>query len=265
MRGSETAGTGDGGLQALLESANVDLVAFYKNLNDSLAADEDDAYHVFARRCGSRGVLTEDCDPAEIVFDHLVFTRTATSDGGFAFDVVALTAENPVGTALELAPVNPFGEPSAPDPSRRPTATTRAAIRARSRVSPTSSRPRTQLRHRDRAGDRGRRRPLVHPARAHDLSLSLRAARRRVRRQRLARPHSSCRRRRATRREPAARRPRLARRDAEPRDARRLGARRAPHAARRRPTRPRSRSATSTSRRPSRRCSASRRTPPRAT
>jgi len=59
VRGSDTAGTGTGALQALLESPNVDLVAFYKNLNRSLAADQDDAYHVFARRCGSRGVLTE--------------------------------------------------------------------------------------------------------------------------------------------------------------------------------------------------------------
>jgi hypothetical protein len=41
-RGSETAGDGAGGLQALLESANVDLVAFYKNLNRSPAADADE-------------------------------------------------------------------------------------------------------------------------------------------------------------------------------------------------------------------------------
>lgn len=136
VRGSETAGTGDGGLQALLESPNVDLVAFYKNLNQSLSADEDDAYHVYARRCGSRGVLTEDCEPAEIVVDHLVFTRSATSDGGFAFDVVALATEYPVGSTLALPPVNPFGEPSAPgpvttadrdDPRRDPTALPRIA------------------------------------------------------------------------------------------------------------------------------------------
>jgi predicted AlkP superfamily pyrophosphatase or phosphodiesterase len=133
-RGSETAAAGNGGLQALLESANVDLVAFYQNLNQSLAVDEDDAYHVYARRCGSRSVLTEDCDPAEIVFDHLVFARTATSDGGFAFEVLALTAEYPVGTVLALPPVNPFGEPLAPgpvssadreDPRRDPTALAR--------------------------------------------------------------------------------------------------------------------------------------------
>ncbi len=114
MRGSETAGTGKGGLQTLLESANVDLVAFYKNLNRSLAVDEDDAYHVFARRCP--GALAENCGAAEIVFDHLVFTRTATSDGGFAFEVVGLSTENPVGTALAVAPVNPFGAPSFPGP-----------------------------------------------------------------------------------------------------------------------------------------------------
>ena len=133
-RGSETAGDGAGGLQALLESANLDLVAFYKNLNRSLAADEDDAYHVFARRCASRGVLTEDCDPAEIVFDHVVFTRAATSDGGFAYAVVALTVEQPVGNPLAIAAANPFGAPSGPgavavpdreDPRRDPTALSR--------------------------------------------------------------------------------------------------------------------------------------------
>jgi hypothetical protein len=82
----------------------------------SLAADQDDAYHVFARRCGSRGVLTEDCDASEIVFDHLVYVRSATSDGGFAFSVVALTVERPVGNELAIAPENPFGAPSGPGP-----------------------------------------------------------------------------------------------------------------------------------------------------
>jgi hypothetical protein len=104
-------------VQALLENPFTEFVYFYKNLNASFTADEDDAYHVFARRCRSAGVLTEDCAEPDIVFDHLVFTRTRTTDGFYRFDVVALTAENPVGAVLgSVAPVNPFGLPNAPGP-----------------------------------------------------------------------------------------------------------------------------------------------------
>ena len=116
MLGSTTAAAPRGVLQAILENPRTDLVAFYKNLNGSLGADEDDAYHVLARRCGSRAVLVEDCDSGEVVFDHLVFTRTASPDGGYVYDVLALTAESPVGTVLPVTPLNPFGDPAGPGP-----------------------------------------------------------------------------------------------------------------------------------------------------
>jgi predicted AlkP superfamily pyrophosphatase or phosphodiesterase len=117
MTGSSTSANPRGAVEALLENPFTDLVYFYKNLNGSLEADEDDAYHVFARRCSASGVLTEDCDDADVVFDHLVFTRTAATDGSYTFDVVSLTPERPVGTVLgSVVPVNPFGQPSAPGP-----------------------------------------------------------------------------------------------------------------------------------------------------
>lgn len=117
MVGSATAGSPRGAVQALLENPFTDFVYFYKNLNGSLAADEDDAYHVLARRCRVRATLAEDCAPADLVFDHLTFTRTAMPDGGFAYEVVSLTAENPVGTVLpSVPPVNPFGLPNGPGP-----------------------------------------------------------------------------------------------------------------------------------------------------
>lgn len=114
MVGSSTAGTPRGAVEALLDNPFTNLVYFYKNLNGSLAADEDDAYHVFARRCAVRTTLTENCASADIVFDHLVFTRTATSDGFYAYDIVSLTAEKPVGTVVATPPVNPFGSPNGP-------------------------------------------------------------------------------------------------------------------------------------------------------
>ncbi|MGH7342600.1 MAG: hypothetical protein ACREKH_19110, partial [Candidatus Rokuibacteriota bacterium] len=108
MIGSSTAASPRGALQAVLESPFTDLVYFYKNLNGSLVVDQDDAYHVLARRCRNRTTLAEDCAAADIVFDHLVFTRTATPDGSYDYDVVGLTAENPVGTVLQsVPPVNP--------------------------------------------------------------------------------------------------------------------------------------------------------------
>jgi predicted AlkP superfamily pyrophosphatase or phosphodiesterase len=118
MVGSSTAASPRGALQAVLENSFTDMVYFYKNLNGSLVVDQDDAYHVFARRCANRAMLAE--NPAcasNIVFDHLVFTRTAASDGTYTYDVVGLTAENPVGTVLPLVPpVNPFGLPNGPGP-----------------------------------------------------------------------------------------------------------------------------------------------------
>ncbi len=117
MEGSSTAANGRGAIQALLENPFTDLVYFYKNLNGSLARDQDDAYHVFARRCRVRTTLAESCAVADLVFDHLVFTRTARSDGFFDFTVTALTAENPVGAVLPaVPPVNPFGAPNGPGP-----------------------------------------------------------------------------------------------------------------------------------------------------
>jgi predicted AlkP superfamily pyrophosphatase or phosphodiesterase len=117
MIGSSTAASPRGALQAVLENPFTDLVYFYKNLNGSLVVDQDDAYHVLARRCRIRTTLAEDCAAADIVFDHLVFTRTARPDGTYAFDVVGLTAENPVGTVLpSVPPVNPFGLPNGPGP-----------------------------------------------------------------------------------------------------------------------------------------------------
>src|SRR5262245_34977365 len=59
MVGSSTAANGRGAVQALLENPFTDLLYFYKNLNGSLVPDEDDAYHVFARRCRVRTTLTE--------------------------------------------------------------------------------------------------------------------------------------------------------------------------------------------------------------
>jgi len=115
--GSATAANPRGAVQALLENPFTDLVYFYKNLNGSLGADEDDAYHVYARRCRVRATLAEACAPADIVFDHVVFTRTARTDGFFDFDVVSVTAESPVGTIVpSVAPVNPFGLPNGPGP-----------------------------------------------------------------------------------------------------------------------------------------------------
>lgn len=123
MIGSSTAASPRGALQAVLESPFTDLVYFYKNLNGSLVVDEDDAYHVLARRCRIRTTLAEDCAAADIVFDHLVFTRTAAQDGSYEYDVVALTAENPVGTVLPaVLPMNPFGLPNAPGPVSVPDA-----------------------------------------------------------------------------------------------------------------------------------------------
>ena len=117
MGGSTTAANPRGAVQALLENPFTDLVYFYKNVNGSLEVDEDDAYHVIARRCRLGSVLAEDCDEADIVFDHLVFTRTPTADGSYQYDVVSLTAENPVGNVLgSVTPVNPFGAPNAPGP-----------------------------------------------------------------------------------------------------------------------------------------------------
>ncbi|MEO6025413.1 MAG: hypothetical protein ABIR79_00915, partial [Candidatus Binatia bacterium] len=117
MEGSSTAANPRGAVQALLENPFTDLVYFYKNLNGSLGADEDDAYHVLARRCRARTTLAESCAVSDLVFDHVVFTRSARSDGFFDFDVVALTAENPVGTILPaVAAVNPFGSPNGPGP-----------------------------------------------------------------------------------------------------------------------------------------------------
>src|SRR5215203_5506666 len=72
MEGSSTAAHRRGAIQALLENPFTDLVYFYKNLNGSLVADEDDAYHVFARRCGMRTTLTEACAASDLVFDHVV-------------------------------------------------------------------------------------------------------------------------------------------------------------------------------------------------
>jgi predicted AlkP superfamily pyrophosphatase or phosphodiesterase len=117
MEGSSTAAHPRGAVEALLENPFTDLVYFYKNVNGSLVADEDDAYHVFARRCRVRSTLTENCAAADVVYDHVVFTRTARSDGFFDFDVVGLTVEQPVGTIVPaVAPVNPFGAPDGPGP-----------------------------------------------------------------------------------------------------------------------------------------------------
>src|SRR5687767_2529129 len=98
MQGSSTSANPRGAVQALLENPFTDLVYFYRNLNGSLAADEDDAYHVYARRCRVRSALVEACAASDVVFDHVVFTRTARSDGFFDFDVVSVSAESPVGT-----------------------------------------------------------------------------------------------------------------------------------------------------------------------
>jgi predicted AlkP superfamily pyrophosphatase or phosphodiesterase len=115
MIGSSTAASSRGALQAVLENPFTDLVYFYKNLNGSLTVDQDDAYHVLARRCRNRATLAEDCAASDIVFDHLVFTRTPSPDGTYTYDVVGLTAENPVGTVLPaVPPVNPFGLPNGP-------------------------------------------------------------------------------------------------------------------------------------------------------
>src|SRR6185369_9923221 len=55
--------------------------------------------------------------------DHLVFTRTPSPDGTYTYDVVGLTAENPVGTVLPaVPPVNPFGLPNGPGPVTVPDA-----------------------------------------------------------------------------------------------------------------------------------------------
>lgn len=130
--GSATAASPRGAVQALLENPFTDLVSFYKNLNGSLVADEDDAYHVYARRCRVRSTLVEGCALADVVFDHVVFTRSPRTDGSFDFDVVSVTVENPVGTIVPaVPPLNPFGLPNGPgpvavidadDPRRDPTA-----------------------------------------------------------------------------------------------------------------------------------------------
>jgi predicted AlkP superfamily pyrophosphatase or phosphodiesterase len=113
VQGSSTDATPKGALQALLEKNSVDLVAFYKNLDESVAANADDAYHVLARRPRD---INDDSVP-DLVIDHLVYTRTATPDGRFNFHVVSLTAENPVGTALPgVTPLNPLGLPNGPGP-----------------------------------------------------------------------------------------------------------------------------------------------------
>jgi predicted AlkP superfamily pyrophosphatase or phosphodiesterase len=131
MLGSTTAAAPRGAVQAILENPRTDMILFYKNLNESLSADEDDAYHVYARRCGERATLVEDCAPADVVFDHLTFVRTATSDGRYVYDLLDLTTEQPVGTIAAIAPVNPFGAPNGPgavtvadpnDPRRDPSA-----------------------------------------------------------------------------------------------------------------------------------------------
>ena len=115
VRGSATAQQ-KGGLDALLESPNVDQVVLYKNLNRSTAVDEDDAYHLFARRCGIRTTLVEDCADADVVYDHVVFQRHPTTDGRYAYEILAVTAERPVGTALAIPGVNPLGAPHGPGP-----------------------------------------------------------------------------------------------------------------------------------------------------
>jgi predicted AlkP superfamily pyrophosphatase or phosphodiesterase len=116
MVGSSTAPVERGAVQAILDNPRTDWIHFYKNLNRSLVADEDDAFHVYARRCGVRTTLTEDCDPEDVVFDHVVFTRTATTAGGFTYEVTNVTAERPVGTDAGIAGVNPFGAPHVPGP-----------------------------------------------------------------------------------------------------------------------------------------------------
>ncbi len=85
MVGSATAAHPRGAVEALLENPFTDLVYFYKNLNGSFTADEDDAYHVYARRCRVRSTSTESCAVADLIFDHVVFTRTARNDGFFDF------------------------------------------------------------------------------------------------------------------------------------------------------------------------------------
>jgi hypothetical protein len=68
MVGSATAANPRGAVEALLENPFTDLVYFYKNLNGSFTADEDDAYHVYSRRCRVRSTSTESCAVADLIF-----------------------------------------------------------------------------------------------------------------------------------------------------------------------------------------------------
>ena len=98
-----------GAVQALLENPFTDLVYFYKNLNGSLTRRRGRRVPRLSRAAAASARRSpRAAPPPTSIFDHVVFTRTARSDGFFDFDVVALTAENPVGT---IVPGGDAGEP----------------------------------------------------------------------------------------------------------------------------------------------------------